>query len=462
MLAVRNIPATLNTITHLNGHFSRYGNLVNVQVQFEGDPSSALITFSNNEDATLAFNSSEAVMNNRFIKMFWHSEKGNVKDRLGNSMAQNQGKFSRTISNDEKKAELDPEKAKEMKAQEMLAIKKNQEMLQTKNELLKKAEEKRKVVMAQQGGILKSKRDLLDGLIEQQKSLISKIENGKATMKQDEKTKVMRLLKELSTSIDKTKEDIRNMIAIAGLKKRSKTEVQKDLLDAEMELFTKQHEGGPEVEMIQQKVNSLKIEAARIGILPTSRAPRGRGGKVRGGRGRGFALSTRGGGAWRGRGGKPRGAATVALSEAASRLDRRPSMIHVSGYDKQSRDEVLDHLRKFGEVVENLEEEEEGPSQSMIVKYKLRRSAETALAAGKVVGGQSLQLAWHSPALHAAGDGAQESVEAGEDGTTPYQEDYLPPGLQEEATEEINEDLLDEEEDDVDERSWKRRNNEDD
>ena len=65
MLAVRNIPATLNTITHLNGHFSRYGSLVNVQVQFEGDPSSALITFSNNEDATLAFNSSEAVMNNR-------------------------------------------------------------------------------------------------------------------------------------------------------------------------------------------------------------------------------------------------------------------------------------------------------------------------------------------------------------------------------------------------------------
>ena len=62
-----------------------------------------------------------------------------------------------------------------------------------------------------------------------------------------------------------------------------------------MELFTKQHEGGPELEMIQQKVNSLKIEAARIGILPTSQAPRGRGGKPRGGRGRGFA------GGWRGR-----------------------------------------------------------------------------------------------------------------------------------------------------------------
>ena len=53
---------------------------------------------------------------------------------------------------------MDPEKVKELKAQEVLAIQKNQEMLQTKTELLKKAEEKRKVVMAQQGGILKSKR----------------------------------------------------------------------------------------------------------------------------------------------------------------------------------------------------------------------------------------------------------------------------------------------------------------
>ena len=45
-------------------------------------------------------------------------------------------------------------------------------------------------------------------------------------MKAEEKTKVMRLLKELSTSIEKTKEDIKNMISIAGLKKRSKTEVE--------------------------------------------------------------------------------------------------------------------------------------------------------------------------------------------------------------------------------------------
>ena len=145
---------------------------------------------------------------------------------------------------------MDPVKAKEMKEKEVLAIKKNQEMTALKAELLKKAAEKRKEAMAQQGGILKSKRvrilrihdpldtilldvnllnvelqDLLDGLIEQQKALISKIEKGKGSMKADEKTKVMSLLKELSNSIDKTKEDIKNMISISGLKKRSKAEV---------------------------------------------------------------------------------------------------------------------------------------------------------------------------------------------------------------------------------------------
>ena len=54
------------------------------QVQFEGDPGSALITFSNLEEASAAYTTSEAVLNNRFIKVFWHHmDKGHIKDRLG-------------------------------------------------------------------------------------------------------------------------------------------------------------------------------------------------------------------------------------------------------------------------------------------------------------------------------------------------------------------------------------------
>jgi hypothetical protein len=43
-LAVRNIPPTFNTIAHLNNHFARFGSLINVQVHFEGDPASALVS----------------------------------------------------------------------------------------------------------------------------------------------------------------------------------------------------------------------------------------------------------------------------------------------------------------------------------------------------------------------------------------------------------------------------------
>ncbi len=44
-LAVRNIPPGINTIAHLNNHFARFGSLVNVQVHFEGDPASALVSY---------------------------------------------------------------------------------------------------------------------------------------------------------------------------------------------------------------------------------------------------------------------------------------------------------------------------------------------------------------------------------------------------------------------------------
>ena len=138
----------------------------NLQVQFEGDPGSALVTFAENEEANAAFNSSEAVMNNRFIKVFWHMEKGHVKDRLGqhnnsNMVLVHGDRLTKTVVNEDATAadgeHENAEKAKEDKAQAILAIQKNQEMLQTKHELLKQAEEKRKSAMVQQEGLLKSK-----------------------------------------------------------------------------------------------------------------------------------------------------------------------------------------------------------------------------------------------------------------------------------------------------------------
>lgn len=494
MLAVRNIPGELNTITHLNGHFSRYGNLVNVQVQFEGDPGSALVTFSSNEEAGAAYTTSEAVMNNRFIKVFWHVERGQVKDRIGqhgsnpNMVLVHGVKADNTEVKEEidesKEANDDPEKVKEEKAQAILAIQKNQEMLQNRHELLKQAEEKRKVAMIQQEGLVKSKHDLLDGLIEQQKALIIKLEKGKGTIKQEEKAKIMKLLKELSSSIDRTKEDIKTSLYVVGLK-RTKIEIEKELLDAEMELFTLQQDGETETQELQEKVNNLRMEAARSGLPPTSRPTRGSGGFR--GRGRGYGYMPRGSlslGGFRGRG-RGRG---FTLSPGSTNLDRRPSRILVSGYELEEKEEIVNHFTKYGEIVDSVEDE---VTPSIILKFKTRRIAEAAMASGRSFCDKNLSLSWYSQPISGreseepgaeVGEEGQEEEEEEDDGYTPPQEDYLPPGLQEhedslskgeggeelndtgEGNDVLNEDLLDEDEDDgeEEERSWKRRNNDED
>uniref|UniRef100_A0A336MGH7 CSON012044 protein n=1 Tax=Culicoides sonorensis TaxID=179676 RepID=A0A336MGH7_CULSO len=75
-LELRKIPRGLNAIAHLNNHFSKFGKIVNIQISYEGDPEAAIVTFSTHAEANVAYRSTEAVLNNRFIKVFWHSPNG--------------------------------------------------------------------------------------------------------------------------------------------------------------------------------------------------------------------------------------------------------------------------------------------------------------------------------------------------------------------------------------------------
>lgn len=72
-LELRKIPRGLNTISHLNNHFAKFGKIVNMQISYDGDPEAAIITFSTHAEANVAYRSTEAVLNNRFIKVFWHT-----------------------------------------------------------------------------------------------------------------------------------------------------------------------------------------------------------------------------------------------------------------------------------------------------------------------------------------------------------------------------------------------------
>lgn len=73
-LEVRKIPRELNKIESLINHFSRFGNVVSIQISFDNDPEGALVTFYSHLDAMNAYRSTDAVLNNRFIKVYWYNK----------------------------------------------------------------------------------------------------------------------------------------------------------------------------------------------------------------------------------------------------------------------------------------------------------------------------------------------------------------------------------------------------
>jgi len=72
-LEVRKIPKDLNEIEPLVSHFSRFGSVVSIQTNLDNDPEGALVTFSSQDEAFQAYRSTDAVLNNRFIRVFWYS-----------------------------------------------------------------------------------------------------------------------------------------------------------------------------------------------------------------------------------------------------------------------------------------------------------------------------------------------------------------------------------------------------
>uniref|UniRef100_A0A914L2B8 C3H1-type domain-containing protein n=1 Tax=Meloidogyne incognita TaxID=6306 RepID=A0A914L2B8_MELIC len=84
-LLVKKIPQDLNKIAQLDQHFSRFGQITNIQVQYEGRPDTALVTFKTRRDAMAAYKSVEPILNNRFIKIFWQNDKNASTTDDGNA-----------------------------------------------------------------------------------------------------------------------------------------------------------------------------------------------------------------------------------------------------------------------------------------------------------------------------------------------------------------------------------------
>uniref|UniRef100_A0A674N737 RNA binding motif protein 26 n=1 Tax=Takifugu rubripes TaxID=31033 RepID=A0A674N737_TAKRU len=335
-LLVRQIPPLLNNISKLNEHFSKFGTIVNLQVAYQNDGEAALIQFASPDEARRAIQSTEAVLNNRFISVHWFRDNGN--DGQGHSQLQLRTQPVTVFS-----SSMGLTKTVYNPAAITAAQNSSEEALKKKLEALKLQQD-----------VKKKKQEILEKNIETQKLLLSKLEKNKG-MKAEDKAKCMKTLSMLIKSISKLQDEIKGVSSSNSQQRtaKSKAQAQKELLDAELDLY-KKSQAGEDTAMLKLQYTQLQIEAAKRGIL----AP-----------GRGRGLFTRGRGSARGRAsrGRGRGAPVHAV------VDHRPRALQISGFVDSDRVDLLPHFAQFGEI-EDCQIDEN--NLSAVVTYKSRAEAE--------------------------------------------------------------------------------------
>ncbi|XP_063632527.1 zinc finger protein swm [Cydia splendana] len=389
-LEVKKVPRGLNDITHLNNHFGKFGKIVNIQVCFEGDPEGALITFSNHTEANVAYKSTEAVLNNRFIKVFWHNPENKQENPSPGGQQKPANKQQPTSHN---KVLINKEnmKATADNKQALAAAEKAKEAVAVANGAEKKKEapkpiEKSKQVMEMH----KRAQALLETQLQQQVLLIQRLEGGNVTGPQ--RAALMEAINSAQEGIEKLRKELvaynrtlrqmqeetvarslsRLQLAQANAKKpKTREEAQKEILDAELDMFTKQQEG-QDVTDIQKKIAELRRQMAlQFPAHPAMRRPHSRGGRFNS-----ASRFTR---------------APPAFVNHNQSVDHRPRALLISGFESDDSEALIQHFAQFGEIVSK----ELNPTvPELVLVYAARAHAELAAQQGRHYNDRTLQITW--------------------------------------------------------------------
>ncbi|KAF7697440.1 hypothetical protein HF521_005858 [Silurus meridionalis] len=464
-LEVRRIPRDLNNITKLNEHFSKFGTIVNIQVVFGGDPEAALIQYTANDEARRAISSTEAVLNNRFIRVYWHRENTTQNQEQNSNQSSSlstqihpvhkvinkphtPGAYvlnksfpkQQSTSGTGPAASLDllspaPESSLAVTPASALqkgfysrtvfkpvpkALGKTAKVLEDQDVLKKKQE-----ALKLQQDMRKKKREMLEKQIEYQKVLINRLEKNRG-MKPEERANIMKTLKELTEKISQLKNEISNSNVSQSsgnsTQPKTKTDAQKELLDAELD-FHKKLTTGEDTTDLKRRLGQLQDEAKRLGLLP-------------GGRAKPLLSTSRGRGRGRGRSGRGRGAPSHMV------VDHRPRTLSILGVTQEEKEELRPHFVKFGEI----EELRDQDATSVVMTFKTRSEAENAANQGAKFKGRILQISWYKPKTLSVTTEPEEE-ESKEEVDVESVSPFLLPEEEEED---------DDEDDDYESRSWRR------
>lgn len=411
-LELRKIPRGLNAIAHLNNHFSKFGKIVNIQISYDGDPEAAIVTFSTHAEANVAYRSTEAVLNNRFIKVFWHTGGNGGEQPAITPAAKTEHSLRRSYPNQysinnvttaaSTPTTVTPAIAKEgavVTSSSGAAVvssggenvapattavatgftntatklintvttpivtanqlrMKNAKINRATSELMRKKQELTQTMH-------KGKYDLMQGYLKELTKLILMVE--KVEQSDPMRTKLLAPIKDLESKIAALRAEIsseQTQISATMLPKRkTKEQHEKDILDAELEIIAAEQRthripgvGG---------ANPQPAAAGPIsGTLPGGGKPQLSG---------------------------PRPARSINRPLGSTSVDRRPTTIAITGFAAEDADALLGHFKNFGEITKH---QLDKTVPSLQISYSIRQNAEKALVRGKAFREVTLQIGW--------------------------------------------------------------------
>lgn len=387
-LELKRIPRDLNNISKLNEHFQRFGTITNIQVCAFSDPEAALVQFSHHTEAKAAYSCPDAVLGNRFIRVFWHNPDRPQNNKDGNSNRSAVGGISNSGTAPADlgiKEETSNKTVVEAKAKPTMFQSGKTSISKTPKPVASPVLTKRQLELQKQEAIKKKleiqkqKQELLNKQIKEQKLLISKLE--KKNLGVAEKDLIMKTIKSLSSNIEALKKEV-ELAAMAAKSKESPSQArqiaQKAILDQELDLITHQNTGEDTTELMK-KVEELKQEAKSLGLLDPPTRGRGRG--IGRARGRGTAVRSR-----------PFPRTTRVWTRDSASLDHRTTQISVEEVTPEQREDLAEHFREFG-IVDNEEYIED--KEKLNLTFRTRKEAEIAYNKGKTYKGRALKISWY-------------------------------------------------------------------
>ncbi|WKX99690.1 hypothetical protein Q1695_014509 [Nippostrongylus brasiliensis] len=358
-LQVKKIPPELNNIAKLNEHFAAFGSIVNMQVRFNGEADSALITYASRHDAMAAYKSPQPVLNNRFIKVFFYNPDVVAGSNSGQEGVQ-RSVLNSGVNVDKPGSETAPPPAQPPKVATIETSKfVNKELKETREKILE-AKRKLKAEKASQLSLLsvnKRQTDLLQKLIDRQKAIVAKLKAEKDTMEATEKKKLMGVAKKLMENITAGRKEIYDLSAKLKALTENIAELEKVISSERTALGKKE---GSDSDGRDSASPSSPSEEGKVAVVPTQNLLKRKaedGGDID----------------------AKRGSPTVAVRRVKA----------------EDADELAEHMKRYGEVLSV--EVVKGDDPKVLLTFRSREDADQAVVDNALFKGVTLDVTWHRP-----------------------------------------------------------------